>query len=411
MPSSRSKFFSPSPVWSDDDILVSPLNSQALSCSTPTDLPFEDSWNASWTGGSNLSLLEQVGAGTYGQVHRAKDEVTQEVFAVKTFKPLPSHEAALQVYIQNELKLHSFISSFDHPNIVKLVEVTQPPISPELRFVMEYYETNLQDAIAIRMCPPVPHHNLRKRLKENVPKFRPPFSRAELRDFCKQMLSGLSFLHSLGILHRDLKPANVLLKDNKLAICDFGQSIQSPDFQSSPHPPKDRWEVRGVKDPVTTLSYRPPEQLTGSGVCSTAGDMWAVACILVEMLTGKLLFSPVVASPSSNSPKPFRVELHPLPVTPKSPEEQLLSQIVGFLGAQPSQFSPPLLPHVPSRSCSKSFLMAGLAGLCSLSRGGAMEEDELLLNFLCGLLEYNPQSRLTAKEALQHPWLNTVFRE
>lgn len=347
------------------------------------------------------------------EVHRAKDEVTQEVFAVKTFKPLPSHEAALQVYIQNELKLHSFISSFNHPNIVKIVEVTQPPISPELRFVMDFYDTNLQDAIAIRMCPPQPHHNLRKRLKENVPKFRPPFSRAELRDLIKQLLSGLSFLHSLGILHRDLKPANLLLKGEKLAICDFGQSIQSPDFQSCPQTSKDKWEVRGVKDPVTTLSYRPPEQLTGSGVCSTAGDMWAVACILVEMLTGKLLFSPVVVSPSTNSQDPSKPLRNEQPQTPKSPEEQLLSQIVGFLGAQPAQFSSlPLLPPVPGRPCSaKSFLMAGLAGLCSLSRGGAMEEDELLLNFLCGLLEYNPQSRMTATEALQHPWLNTVFRD
>jgi len=167
---------------------------------------------------------------------------------------------------------------------------------------------------------------------------------------------------------------------NQLAICDFGQSIQSPDFHShiNVRADKDRWEVRGVKDPVTTLSYRPPELLMGSDVCTTAGDMWAVACVLVEMLTGRLLFAPMAVSPQQAVPthdflKPFRFDPPP---HPKTPEEQVLSQIVGFLGARASSAS------LPSRNpFSKSFLMAGLAGLCSLSRGGAMEEDELLLNF------------------------------
>lgn len=370
--------------------------------------------------------MEQVGAGTYGKVFRARDEITQEIYAVKMFKPLPSQEVALQVYMQNEWKLHCLISSFNHPNIVKIREIIQPPLSPETRFVMDYYDMNLQDAIAARMCPPQPrHYNLRKKHKETPPagttsvsasaalsECRPPFSRRELRDFCKQLLSGLGCLHSHGILHRDLKPANILLSaQNQLAICDFGQSIQSCDFCSSPagtH--KDRWEVSGVKDPVTTLSYRPPELLLGSETSTTAGDMWAVACILVEMLTGQILFAPRALSPVCNKQpdvqnifKPFHFD----PPSPKTSEEQLLSQIMGFIGAQSClSFS---LPRSNTSERSKSFLKAGLAGLCSLSRGGTTEEDELLLNFLCDLLQYDPQARPSASEALKHPWLTTIF--
>ena len=102
-----------------------------------------------------------------------------------------------------------------------------------------------------------------------------------------QLLRGLKYVHSAGILHRDLKPSNLLLNENcDLQICDFGLArAQVHDDEEIPVTP-----TAILTDYITTRWYRAPEVMTSWTDYTTSIDVWAVGCIFAEMLRGKPLF-------------------------------------------------------------------------------------------------------------------------
>jgi len=98
-----------------------------------------------------------------------------------------------------------------------------------------------------------------------------------------QLLRSLLFMHSAGLLHRDIKPSNLLLNsDCHVRVCDFGlcRSIAGVEASSSAM----------LTDYVATRWYRAPEILLGSTKYGAGVDMWAVGCILGEMVNGKPVF-------------------------------------------------------------------------------------------------------------------------
>jgi cyclin-dependent kinase-like len=97
-----------------------------------------------------------------------------------------------------------------------------------------------------------------------------------------QLLTGLHYLHEQSIIHRDIKPSNLLInKDGVLKICDFGFA-RFLERESLSHQAE-------YSTYVVTRWYRPPEICVGDAYGS-AVDVWAVGCILVELLTGQALF-------------------------------------------------------------------------------------------------------------------------
>ena len=100
-----------------------------------------------------------------------------------------------------------------------------------------------------------------------------------------QLLSGLSALHSQGIIHRNLKPKHLLLDYSRgahatptLKISDFGLT------RASSLPP------RSFTPDQVTIWYRPPEILLGYQMYTTAVDMWSAGCIFGEMWHGAAMF-------------------------------------------------------------------------------------------------------------------------
>ncbi|KAG8122711.1 hypothetical protein E2320_018172 [Naja naja] len=107
-----------------------------------------------------------------------------------------------------------------------------------------------------------------------------PLSSDHVKVFLYQILRGLKYLHSAGILHRDIKPGNLLVNSNcVLKICDFGLArVEELD------------ESRHMTQEVVTQYYRAPEILMGSRHYSHAIDIWSIGCIFAELLGRRILF-------------------------------------------------------------------------------------------------------------------------
>lgn len=109
-----------------------------------------------------------------------------------------------------------------------------------------------------------------------------PISRSKMLDrIGGDILRGLKHLHTYGIMHRDIKPENILYdtEGKRALLCDFGsaKNIEIGDKNNNSSYVCTRW-------------YRAPELILGSCDYNNSVDIWAAGCVLIEMITGKVLF-------------------------------------------------------------------------------------------------------------------------
>nr|XP_012592693.1 cyclin-dependent kinase 10 isoform X1 [Microcebus murinus] len=197
--------------------------------------------------------LNRIGEGTYGIVYRARDTQTDEIVALKKVR-MDKEKDGIPISSLREITL---LLRLHHPNIVELKEVVVGNHLESIFLVMGYCEQDLAS------------------LLENMPT---PFSEAQVKCIVLQVLRGLQYLHRNFIIHRDLKVSNLLMTDKGcVKTADFGLA-RAYGIPVKPMTPK-----------VVTLWYRAPELLLGTTTQTTSIDMWAVGCILAELLAHKPL--------------------------------------------------------------------------------------------------------------------------
>lgn len=187
-----------------------------------------------------------------------------------------------------------------------------------------------------------------------------------------QLLRGLKYIHSANILHRDLKPSNLLINCNDclLKICDFGLARTSA-------------EDDFLTEYVVTRPYRAPELLLGSRMYTAAVDMWSVGCIFMEMLTGQPLF-----------PIRSRQE-HPVN------HLKLITELLGTPDASDLSF----LQNPDARQRIQMALL-GQERKPLVSR--FPQTTAIACDLAEKMLRFNPSNRITAEEALAHPYLSAL---
>ena len=219
-------------------------------------------------------LLELVGVGGMANVYKAQDLKTEKIVAVKILREEFMDNEELVRRFKNESKA---ISILDHPNIVKVFDVS---VNNNLQFiVMEYL-----DGIT---------------LKEYMNRRAQPLNWKETLHFIEQILIALEHAHSKGVVHRDIKPQNIMmLPDGTLKMMDFGIARFS------------RAEYQTVSDKaIGSVHYISPEQARGDVTDATA-DIYSVGIMLYEMLSGKLPFESdnavsVAIKQIADKPKPL----------------------------------------------------------------------------------------------------------
>lgn len=210
-----------------------------------------------------------LGVGASGKVYQVTNKLTQKEFACKVIKKDANINDAQSMSTEIEI-----MKRIRHRNIVSMYELYTAP--KQLWMILELIDSG----------------DLRSYLNKNKSHYNEKMKAFHM----KQILSGVHYLHSMGVIHRDIKLENILLKKNgdvyDAKIADFGLSAlvrlgeNGYDLQYS----SKRKKFTGLHEPWGTAEYESPELLDGA--YGPQADVWAVGCLLYEMLTYRKAFAP-----------------------------------------------------------------------------------------------------------------------
>ncbi|CAL3965772.1 hypothetical protein PZA11_002635 [Diplocarpon coronariae] len=218
-----------------------------------------DSWDDSkWMKGA------LIGQGSFGSVYLALHAVTGELLAVKQVEaPSPAsnsqNDARKKSMIDALKREISLLRDLQHPNIVQYLGASSS--AEHLNIFLEY----------------VPGGSVQTMLN-SYGALREPL----IRNFVRQIVTGLAYLHGREIIHRDIKGANILV-DNKggIKISDFGISkkIEASNLLGGAGNNKNRPSLQG------SVFWMAPEVVKQTSYTRKA-DIWSLGCLVVEMMTG-----------------------------------------------------------------------------------------------------------------------------
>ncbi|MEE4424305.1 MULTISPECIES: protein kinase domain-containing protein [Streptomyces] len=205
--------------------------------------------------GQRYELVEQLGQGGMGTVHRAVDHRLRRTVAVKTLSAELARQPEFLSRFQREARA---AAALNHPGVATVHDVGEDTAdgSTEPYLVMEYVEgRTLSRVLDAGPLPP-----------------------AQAVDLTCQVLDALDHSHRHAIVHRDIKPANVMLTGNGTAkVVDFGIAKALSEVAT---------RLTGTGVAVGTPAYLAPEQINGAETDHRT-DLYAVACLLHELLTGR----------------------------------------------------------------------------------------------------------------------------
>ncbi|KAJ3105129.1 dual specificity protein kinase kns1, partial [Physocladia obscura] len=320
-----------------------------------------------------FKIIRLLGQGTFGKVVEAYDRQRNIKVAIKIIRSIQKYRDAAKI----EVRVLNALKKNDPQNLKRCIHL------------MFHFEHRNHTCMVFELLA----QSIFDFLKENS---FSPFPVSHIQSFAHQIIDSITFMHNLRLIHTDLKPENLMLENiqcrpvlnrttprellsARLRLIDFGSAIFDNDYHSSV---------------VSTRHYRAPEIILGTG-WSFPCDMWSIGCILVEFFTGDALFQ-----------------------THDNVEHLAMMQAV--LGPMPDYMIRSISPDKPSAKFFKSNRQVNWP-LPQTSKAtkkfvktmrplnqiipATSETTQLFLDLVKQMLVYDPKMRITAKEALQHPFL------
>jgi tRNA A-37 threonylcarbamoyl transferase component Bud32 len=200
-------------------------------------------------------IVQEIGRGGFATVYRARDTSLARMVALKELRATLLQD---EEWVRRFRREGQTIARLDHPHIVPIYDV---------------YESDARLLIVMRL---VDGPNLEQRLNRAG-----RLSWPEILEIIRAVASGLDYAYEQGILHRDLKPGNILLDPERGAmLTDFGMAKLLGEETSS---------ITSAGGVVGTPHYIAPEIWESKGA-TRQSDIYALGCILYEMVTGEKIF-------------------------------------------------------------------------------------------------------------------------
>lgn len=311
-----------------------------------------DSHNYNLVAGDHLAYRFEIvalfGAGAFGQVAKCYDHKTMQYVAIKVIVNTDQmHEQG-----RIEAQILARLNKNEVRNVVKANDFFI--FRSHICITFEILSKNLYELIESGNYQPLPTKLVRL--------------------YAVQILTALEQSHKLGIVHCDLKPENVLLAK------EHSTTVKLIDFGSSCFVDHQMYEY------IQSRYYRAPEVMIGINY-GPPMDMWSFGLIIAELLTGTPLF------PGQNE------------------EEELwmISQLIGLpprnlvvIGKRRDEFFDKKC-HLLTDQTAKEYIPN------SMDLGQVLKTtDARLVDFILRCLTWDQRDRMTASEALQHPWIRAL---
>ncbi|RIB13561.1 kinase-like domain-containing protein [Gigaspora rosea] len=333
--------------------------------------------------GNKYQITHLLGQGTFGKVVQCWDRVSNRHVAIKIIRAVQKYRDASKI----EIRVLNTLRDRDPANVHKCIHLREWfDYRNHICMVFDLYGSSLFDFLKHNDFNPLPIN--------------------QIQHVARQLLHSVAFLHSLRLVHTDLKPENILLVndqcrtvpsrrspgksrrillDTDIRLIDFGSATFDDEYHSSV---------------VSTRHYRAPEVILGLG-WSYACDLWSIGCILVELFTGEALFQ------THENLEHLAMMEHVLGRIPERIVRQMCrpNQLKYFRGSRLLNY-----PNDDTTKQSRKYVKS-LHTLEEVIGPRRSTFREQFYDLLQRLLLYDPEERISARDALRHPFFYMTFDE
>ncbi|KAK4201862.1 putative serine/threonine-protein kinase [Triangularia verruculosa] len=341
-------------------------------------------------------MIKLLGQGTFGKVVQARDRtIPGKLVAIKIIRSVQKYREASKI----ELRVLETLKANDAENRNRCIH---------LRDCFDYrgHICIVMDLLGQSVFDFLKSNNF------------VPFPNSQIQNFARQLFTSVAFLHDLNLIHTDLKPENILLCHNEYQTFTYNRKIPSSSSNVARQATQRRvlldTEIRLIdfgsatfqdeyhSSVVSTRHYRAPEIILGLG-WSFPCDIWSIGCILVEFFTGDALFQ-------------THDNLEHLAMMEAVVNARIDTHLVQAVNRQQRNGTNPAAkyfkrsrldyPTADTTRQSKRFVKAMKTLPDIIPPNNKFLKE--FLDLLQKIFVYDPARRITAKEALRHPWFQEL---